>query len=83
MQTEQQFPSKSILKRLVAQAGGQWCGVQETIPPLPHLLLVTSPKTGSTLAVRFDPKNINRRELVDAIRKRIAESDKTFSRRDK
>jgi hypothetical protein len=81
--SEPVFPSKSILKRLVSQAGGQWCGVQESVPPLPHLLMFNSPQTGSTLAIRINPTEINEAEIVTAIRTRIAASDKQFKEKKK
>lgn len=72
--------SLSILKRVVCQAGGEWVGIQETVPPLPPLLLFNSPATDSTLAVKMDPE-MTVAELGKAVQKRIADSDKTFKRR--
>ena len=74
--------STSILRRIVTQAGGEWVGVQETVPPLPHLLMFNSPQTNSTLAVKLEP-DLTLAELGKAIQKRIADSDKTFKRRSK
>lgn len=73
--SEQQ--SLSILKRLVSQAGAEWVGVQETVPPLPFLLLFNSPATDSTLAIKLNP-DLTPKEIVDAIQKRMADSNKTF-----
>jgi len=72
----------SILRRIVTQAGGEWVGVQETVPPLPHLLMFNSPQTNSTLAVKMEP-DMTLAELGEAVKKRIADSDKTFKRRSK
>ena len=73
---QQVLPSKSILKQLVAQAGADWCGVQEDVTP--RLLMFNSRKTGSTLAIKFNPFGINEAQVVAAIRTRVAESDKQF-----
>ena len=71
--------SRSILKRLVSQAGAQWVGVQETVPPIPHLLLFNSPASSSTLAIRLEP-DMTPREIVEAIHERLVSSDKEFSK---
>lgn len=76
--SEQQDFSKSILKRLVSQAGGKWCGLQESVPPLPSLLLFNSPTTDSTLAIHLD-KNLRPTDIVALIRKRIKDSDAKFA----
>jgi hypothetical protein len=75
--SEQQ--SLSILKRLVSQAGAEWVGVQETVPPLPHLLMFNSPNTRSTLAVKLQP-DMTPREIVEAVRTRMIQSDKQFQK---
>jgi hypothetical protein len=85
--SEQHFPPKgfveplslSILKRVVCQAGGEWVGVQETIPPLPHLLLFNSPQTQSTLAVKLE-RDLTVAQVGRAIQKRLAESNKEFAK---
>jgi hypothetical protein len=86
--SEQQFPPKgffqtmslSLLKRVVCQAGGEWVGIQETVPPIPPLLLFNSPTTDSTLAVKLYPE-MKIAEVGEAVKKRIADSDKQFERR--
>jgi hypothetical protein len=69
--------SRSILKRLVSQAGAQWVGIQETVPPEPHVLLFNSPATGSTLAIHLEP-DMAPREIIEAIQKRLAASNQEF-----
>ena len=71
--------SLSILKRLVCQAGAKWVGVQETIPPLPFLLLFNSPETDSTLAIKLQP-DMTKREIVEAVQKRLAASNAEFAK---
>ena len=71
--------SLSILKRLVCQAGAKWVGVQETIHPLPFLLMFNSPETDSTLAIKLQP-DMTPREIVEAVQKRLAESNKQFAK---
>lgn len=66
------------LKAAVKSAGADWCGIQETIPPLPSLLLFNSPKSGSTLAVRFYPSNFDSASIAAAVRRKMKESDKKF-----
>jgi hypothetical protein len=66
--------SRSILKRLVSQAGAQWVGIQETVPPIPHLLLFNGP-SGLTLTIRLEP-DMTPREIVEAIQKRLASQEK-------
>ena len=39
------------LKRHVLAGGGEWVGVQESVPPAPNLVLFNSPTTGSTLSL--------------------------------
>jgi hypothetical protein len=68
-----------ILKGLVSRAGAEWVGVQETVPPLPFLLLFNSPATDSTLAIKLYP-DLTPQEIVDAIQKRMAESNKQFAK---
>ena len=70
------------LQRIVAEAGGEWCGVQETLDT--PLLMFTSPRTGSTLAVKLSHLTVESGDfssLAETIRKRIAESDKDFADR--
>ena len=68
-----------LLRDIVKACGGVWVGVQETVPPLPHLLMFNSPQTDSTLAVKLEP-GLTFAEIAKAVKKRIADSDKTFKR---
>ena len=68
-----------ILKGLVSRAGAEWVGLQETVPPLPFLLLFNSPFTDSTLSIKLHP-DMTHQEIVDAIQKRLAESNKQFAK---
>jgi hypothetical protein len=72
-------PALSILRRLVCQAGARWVGLQETVPPLPYLLLFNSPTTDSTLAIKLTP-DLTQRKIVEAIHKRLVESDAEFAK---
>ena len=70
------------LQRIVAEAGGEWCGVQETLDT--PLLMFTSPRTGRTLAVKLSHLAVESGDfssLAETIRKRIAESDADFANR--
>lgn len=69
------------LHQIVEAAGGTWCGVQESIFPELPMLLFNSPKTGSTLAVRFDPTDFDTTQLMVAVREKLAESDRKFEDR--
>ena len=69
------------LRLLVADAGGEFVGIQENMFPEVPLLMFNSPTSKSTLAVRINPVCYNERDLKDAIRKRITESDAEFANR--
>ena len=75
--SEQPFDLRK-LKHLVKLAGGEWVGVQETVPPMLPLLLFNSKNSKSTLAVPFDPPTFVDGVLVTAVRQRIAKSDTEF-----
>ena len=71
------------LKQIVAEAGGEWCGIQEAMFPdgvLP-MILFNSPATGSTLAVKFNPVAVDRDKLREEIRAKIEASDALFADR--
>ena len=71
------------LKQIVAEAGGEWCGIQEAMFPdgvLP-MILFNSPATGSTLAVKFNPVVVDRDKLREEIRAKIEASDALFADR--
>ena len=79
---------KRIIDRLrdvIAEAGGEWVGVQESMGDgQSAILLFNSPTTRSTLAVSLDrdPQADDwYPNLVASVRKRIKESDATFADR--
>lgn len=74
--------SLSTLKHLVAQAGAEWVGIQETVPPHPDLLLFNSPHHKSTLAIRLESDMVLA-DIVPAIQKRLSDSGKQFSQEKK
>ena len=72
----------AMLKRVVEEAGGEWCGIQDTmLNPGLALLLFHSPASGSTLAVRFNPADFDPSKIAEAVHKRLAESDRDFADR--
>ena len=79
VRTEQDRRFTEQLKRIVSKAGGEWCGIQESMIGDPPLLLFNSPKSDSTLAVKFNPIDFDPARLEVAIRKRLEESDKNFA----
>jgi hypothetical protein len=67
---------------LVQKAGGELCGVQETMfPDVLSLIMFNSPATGSTLAVQFNPIDFDPDKLIEAIRTKIEASDAMFAGR--
>jgi hypothetical protein len=81
--SEQQV--EAILKQLVERAVGprMWVGVQELEDSTTSLLLFNSPTTGSTLAVKFNPKNIHQDRLIAEMQQRRAFSDAEFAKKGK
>lgn len=71
----------TMLKQIVADAGGEWCGVQESLSDGPPLLMFTSPETCSTLAIPFDPLSFDGSKLYNTILAKIAESSRKFADR--
>lgn len=73
--------SIQALRDVVDSAGADWCGVQDTIDPEKSLLLFNSRKTGSTLAVSFNPLNFYSVNLYHTVIARLTESDAEFASR--
>ena len=71
----------NVLKDIVLGAGAEWCGIQEAMSPELPMVLFNSPKTGSTLAVRFNPDSVDSAQLAAAIRAKIEASDAMFIER--
>ena len=69
------------IKQIVADAGGVWCGVQESIYPDLPMVMFNSPTTRSTLCVRFNPIDFDSQKLSEEIRTRIEASDAMFIER--
>lgn len=69
------------LKDVVAKAGAEWCGVQETVPPGLPLLMFNSKTSKSTYAISYNPDNFDPYQMESEIRKRIQEKDKQFEER--
>ena len=61
------------LKRIVIGGGGIWVGIQETIPPLHHLVMFNSEFSRSTLCLPDDEFF-----TVNAVHEHILKSDATF-----
>ena len=73
--------SIQALKDAVGFAGADWCGVQDTIALNESLLLFNSRETGSTLAVPFNPTDFEYSVVLDAVRKKLADSNAEFAKR--
>jgi hypothetical protein len=76
--SEQQY-GETILKMVVERAGAEYVGVQELTEDYDRLLLFNSKKTGSTLAVHFNPKHIRQDQIQQEITARVAQSDAEFA----
>lgn len=66
-----------LLKYHVKAGGGEWLGIQETIPPGPDLVLFYSPQTRSTLALPVSEISI------ENVSSHIARSNRKFQIVDK
>lgn len=81
--SEQQV--ETVLKLIVERAAGSgmYVGIQELADDTTSLLLFNSPTTHSTLAVKFNPKNIHQHQLEVAVSQRIVDSDAEFAKKGK
>jgi hypothetical protein len=61
------------IRYCIHEAGGDWGGLQEAIPPMKPSVIVINPETNNHLAILFSPMIFEDADLIAEIRKRLDE----------